>query len=240
MKKSLLITFIGFVCIELVLLCLILFASSSAVNILEFSSIVVAFAFSLVFICDNTKVILTQIALFFTVLADLFLEIVNPMIQVAAMVAFSIVQLLHFSRLFLELSTKKWKLINLFIRLGLIIVIEITTFIILKEKMNFLSAISMFYITNLLLNIVLSFFEFKKSPLFAFGLLLFLGCDIFVGLQMANGVFINIPADSILYKIIFVPFNIAWLCYLPSQVLISTSVINLNKNTYNQPIDKNL
>ena len=109
---------------------------------------------------------------------------------------------------------------------------------ILKDKFDFLSAISMFYFTNLILNIVLSFFEFKKSPLFAIGLLLFLGCDIFVGLQVANGLYINIPTDSILYNIIFAPFNISWLCYLPSQTLISSSVMSINKNIFNFKLKK--
>ena len=238
MKKSTLFTLIGFACVELVLLIAILFGSNIAINVLEFLSIVIAFVFSLLFICDNPKVIITQTALFFTVIADLFLEIVSPMIQVVAMIAFSTVQVLHFSRLFLELSTKKWKLANIIIRISIIIIVELTTAIILKDKFDFLSAISMFYFTNLILNIVLSFFEFKKSPLFAIGLLLFLGCDIFVGLQVANGLYINIPTDSILYNIIFAPFNISWLCYLPSQTLISSSVMSINKNIFNFKLKK--
>ena len=212
-----------FVLIMLTMLCLILWGPSNLVAEFEFSSVVLCFAFSMIFVCCSSKVWLTETALLFTTIADLFLEIIHPMNQIVAMIAFSTVQLLYFTRLFLELS-KKWKIVNLSIRVALVAVVEILTFVLLKDKYDFLSAISMFYITNLISNIVLAFFEFKKSPLLAFGLLLFLGCDIVVGLQCAIGVYIDVPTTSILYQISHTSFNISWLCYLPSQTLIALSV----------------
>ncbi len=230
MKKSTIITLSCFVAIELVMLCLILWGPSKYLNIFEFSSIVVAFAFSLFFVCKSPKILLTEFALLFTVIADLFLEIVSPMVQTVAMTAFTIVQLLHFGRLLLELETKKWRIINICLRFIVVLIVETITILVLKDKVDYLSVISMFYFSNLIANIVLAFVEFKKSPLLAIGLLLFLGCDIFVGLQSAIGVYIDVPTTSLLYKIVFTPFNISWLCYLPSQVLISTSILNVNKN----------
>ena len=238
MKKSTIVALICFLAIELLMLCLILWGPGEYIKIFEYTSIVICFIFSLFFVCCSPKVWLTELALFFTSIADLFLEIVDPMIQTIAMTSFAIVQVLHFARLFCELSTKKWKLVNIIVRASLILIFEIITVIVLKEKTDYLSVISIFYFANLLCNIVLAFFEFKKSPLLAFGLLLFLGCDVFIGLQTANGIYIDIPTTSILYKIIFVDFNIAWLCYLPSQVLIATSVMNTNKNIFNFKLDK--
>lgn len=239
MKKSTIVALSCFLAIELALLCLILWGPGKYINIYEYTSIVVAFVFSLLFVCTSPKVWITELALLFTSIADLFLEIVDPMIQTVAMTSFAIVQVLHFARLLCELSTKKWKLTNIIIRTAIVVIFETITIIVLKEKTDYLSMVSIFYFANLLCNIVLAFVEFKKSPLFAFGLLLFLGCDIFVGLQAAViGGYIDIPTTSLLYKIIFVDFNISWLCYLPSQVLISTSVMSTNKNIFNFRLKK--
>ena len=228
-NKLPLIATIAFIVVELVFLALILWVPTGHTNIFEFTSIVIAFVFSIVCFAKARNTILTEIALLFTMLADLFLEIVHPMMQAVAMTSFLIVQLLHFARLIFELDSKKWRLINLIIRAIVVVIAEVITIIVLKDKFDYLSCVAICYFANLLSNIVLSFVEFKKSPLFAIGLLLFLGCDIFVGLQCAAGVYIDIPTTSVIYKIIFAPFNIAWLCYLPSQVLIALSVVNRKK-----------
>ena len=223
-KKFSIIATIVFLCIELVFFVLILWGPGELIGTLEFTSIAIAFCFSLLFFAKVSTIILTEIALFFTMTADFFLEIVKPMMQAVAMTSFLLVQLCYFARLFIELKTKKWKIINLVIRAATICIAVVATIIVVKENFDYLSCISIVYFANLILNIILSFSEFKTSPLFAFGLLLFLGCDVFIGLQAAAGVYLDIPTTSTLYKIIFTPFNIAWLCYLPSQVLISTSV----------------
>ena len=222
-KKSLLM--LSFSVAEFILLCLILWGPSKLTAVFEFSSILFAFAFSLLFVSKNQNVWLTQIALLFTVIADFCLEIVSPMKQGIAMTSFAIVQLFHFARLFSNIKTKKWKIFNIIVRTIFVIAVEIVVYFILKEKFDYLSAISMFYITNLILNIFVAFCQFKKSPMFALGLLLFLGCDIIIGLQSAIGVYIDVPVESFLYSLAFAPFNIAWLCYLPSQTLVSLSAI---------------
>ncbi len=225
-------TILAFLTIEAIFLVLILWGPSKYTNVFEFSSIVIVFLFSIIFFAKSKNNILTEVALLFTMIADLFLEIVNPMIQTIAMTSFLIVQLCYFVRLLFELKTKKWQLINLIIRVAVVLIAEIITIVVLKDKFDYLSCVSICYFSNLLMNIVLAFVEFKKSPLFAFGLLLFLGCDIFIGLQCANGVYIDIPTTSTIYKIVFAPFNIAWLCYLPSQTLIAMSIANPHKKPF--------
>ena len=239
MKKLTIAFIISFVVVQISLLCLILWGPSKYINIFEFTSVVTAFTFSLFFIYKSKSVILTEIALLFTVMADLFLEIVSPMVQTVAMIFFSLVQIAYFIRLFLEIKSKKWKIINIAVRVIVVTIVEIAVYLIIKEKMDFLSTISMFYISNLLLNIILSFVEFKKSPLLAIGLLLFLGCDIFVGFQAAIGTYIEVATDSILYKIAYSPINVTWLCYLPSQTLLSLSVLSYNKNVFSWKNFKN-
>lgn len=230
LKKSPVIATTIFLCVELVFFALIMFGPGNLTGIFEFSSIAIVFCFSLLFFAKLPIIILTEVALFFTMTADFFLEIVTPMMQAVAMTSFLMVQLCYFARLFLELKTKKWRIINLAIRAAAILIATVITILVLKDHFDYLSCVSIIYFVNLLLNIALAFAEFKVAPLFAFGLLLFLGCDVFIGLQAAAGVYLDIPTTSLLYQIIFMPFNIAWFCYLPSQVLIATSLVKIKCN----------
>ena len=139
--KTSLLTFF-FVFAELVLLSLIFWGPSNLIGVFEFLSILFAFLFSLLFVNKNSNVWLTQIALFFTTMADFCLEIVTPMLQSAAMTSFAIVQLFHFARLFNNIQSKRWKIINIVVRFALAVPVEIITFLVLKEKFDYLSAIT--------------------------------------------------------------------------------------------------
>lgn len=111
----------------------------------------------------------------------------------------------------------------LFIRLGLIAAAEAVTVLILKDATDPLAVISICYYVNLIFNIILAFLQFKQYRLFAIGLVFFLLCDTVIGLQVMSGGYLPIPDGSLLDQILSVPFNLAWLFYLPSQVLISLS-----------------
>ena len=60
--------------------------------------------------------------------------------------------------------------------------------------------------------------------LLAIGLVLFLCCDTVIGLNMAK-TYLPIPSDALLYRVINPGFDLAWACYLPSQVLITLSLL---------------
>ena len=64
----------------------------------------------------------------------------------------------------------------------------------------------------------------KKSPLFAIGLVLFLLCDTIIGINVASGAYITISEASLLYKITHLPFDLAWVFYIPSQAFIALSL----------------
>ena len=200
--------------LEVLLLFLILNDVTNYTNILEFSAVVVAFVLALELFSQTTKTILTQVALLFTVCADFCLEILQPMQQSVAMTFFLCVQLCYMARLLLALKTTKWRTINLVIRLIFIIVAEIVTAVVLKDKFDYLSCVSILYYTNLVLNLILAFSQIKQAPLFALGLLLFLCCDTFVGLQCAANTYLKIPSDSILSQIIFILMSVKTLPYM--------------------------
>ena len=108
----------------------------------------------------------------------------------------------------------------------MLIVVQIVVILVLKDKADFLSLISMLYYTNLILNLVFSFFEIKTNFYLVVGFLLFLCCDTIIGLQAASGGYLAIEETSFIYKIIFTDFNLAWLFYFPSQVFLSLGATN--------------
>ena len=230
-KKLTLGLSIGFIIVELILYCCII--SGVLVVPCEFASVVVAFLFSLIFLSFKHNKYLTQLGLLFTVIADIFLVVISNRVQSIAMTSFSIVQILYFVQLLLNSDSKLQNKLNIIIRGVLIIVVEIVAIIILKEKVDYVSLISMFYYVNLIMNMIFAFIQVKKDCLFAIGLLLFLLCDTFVGFQMAFDIYIFISHNSFIYKLFTFPFNFIWFFYLPSQTLIALSLLK------NKIIDKN-
>ena len=224
-KSHKIISSIAFIIIEVVLWCLILTIDGNANKYLSFSSVLLAFLFSLPFIGLKKHGYLTQIALLFTVTADVFLVLLDVQNKSVAMTSFSVVQIAYFIRICLETKNKKVNLINLIVRVVLSVAIEIITLLVLKENVDYVSLISMFYYVNLILNVVFAFVIIKKVPLLAIGLLCFLLCDTFVGLSMAIGTYISISANTWIYNVVFAPFNFIWFFYVPSQALLALSCV---------------
>ena len=217
-------TLIGiFSAIELAFLVLLLTLGGQASVIISFISIVLAFGFSIIFLNFKNKNFFIQLALFFTVGADICLVLCQPIQQSVGMLFFSFAQLVYFCKLLYETPSKKVRLANLISRCVAIVLVQALTLIVVGAKADFLALISMFYYTNLILNIVFAFFNFKQNPYFAIGMVLFALCDTIIGLNVAIGTYIYVPETSFLYQLAFSPFNWAWLFYLPSQTLISIS-----------------
>ncbi len=214
-----------FISFEFVLFVLILWGKTDQTAELEFGAVVIAAVFASLCLTEAPHQILTAVALGCTVVADFCLEILQPMQQTYAMIFFLMVQICYAIRLFLLLKTNRWRVINLVLRVVFSLIAVIITISVLRDKFDVLSCLSILYYTNLILNVVLASAEFPRAPLLASGLWLFLCCDTFVGLQCAADVYLNIPAESILGRIIFAPFNFAWFFYIPAQVLIVTSML---------------
>ena len=221
-KLSLILT-ISYLLLEATLFYFIIFANKY-VGALEITSTFITLIYSLCFISKDKNKIYVQSALLFTLIADFCLIILNPIDRVLGMSSFSITQILYFLRLNTYLQSKKEKLISLFTRLSIITIIELIAIVILKNKTDILSVISIFYYTNIITNFLFSLYFFKKLPLFCIGLFLFILCDTIIGLQVANNTYIHLNESSFLYKLVFSKFNLAWFFYLPSQVLIALSI----------------
>ena len=188
----------------------------------EYTSIVLAFAVSLVFIGKKPENYTIQTGLLFTCAADFFLVISDPVEKEPAMTAFLITQTAYCAFICFN-GGKIFNIVHLVLRLFLSAVIVIVTAAIVKDKFDYLSAVSMIYYVNLIINAVCALCLFKRMPFFGIGLILFILCDTVIGLNVAIGSYIFADESSLLFIISHSPFNWAWAFYLPSQFFIAVS-----------------
>ena len=171
-------------------------------------------------------------ALFFTAVSDLFILVLDKYYEVG-LVTFIITQSAYIYRLYSDRLKKIW--ISLVVRVAVIAVI--------LGVVGGLSGISFLlvevgiYIVMLAGNVVDAFLLCRKSRenlLFALGLLLFLCCDICVGLHNGSMVGLNL-AESTRSVIQF----LIWFFYLPAQVLIVLSVSRGGINKFVEKVQTN-
>lgn len=219
-----------FLVAEIVLFSFIEFIPSTEnVYILEYVGICLCCLTGLiVFLRTKTNFnLFVSIALIFTLIADTFLVLIghfdlNITFQSLAMTSFSLCQLAYLVAIQLIKKSKKELMISIAIRVILFVALEVIAAIILKSSFNYLIFISLFYLSQLVVNIVFSFLHVRTHLLLTLGLLLFLGCDFFIGLGYLADI-MQLPADHFVRSLISVNFNFAWLFYLPSQILLSLS-----------------
>lgn len=162
---------------------------------------------------------LRTVALGFTVCADWCLVVCSPIRQLAGMLFFLCTQTLYAVYLFSKGKHKSF----IWLRVLLIAAVEATAYFVLGNKLDPLAAVSVCYYALLVVNILDAFSQRKRDILFPIALVLFLLCDTVVGLQAAAGVYLPISEGSWLYRLLHPGFNLAWVFYLPSQVLIAMS-----------------
>lgn len=224
-KKLLLICYI-FVTILLYVLSLFIKLNIET-KILYFTFILFNFISSvlLLIINKNKNNLLLTIAFFFTVIADLFLVLLQGNESLLynkeiAMTSFIFVQSSYYYFIFRNKDNNK-KLITDFLRFILIGIVILICVLIFKSSIDFLLITVCIYSVMLIFNIIDSII-YNKNGLFISGLILFMLCDICVGLTNASG-YLNIPEYII--NIITGRIDLVWLFYIPSQVLIFLSFV---------------
>ena len=214
-----------FVLAELVLGILVQTVGGVANRWLSFSCVVLSFLFAFVFFEKEWSYALTQLGLAFTVCADIFLVVMDPMQQLPAMMFFSVTQICYFLRLYFNHETEMKKRIHLILRIATIVIAIGATIAVLGTNTDALSLVSMFYYANLGVNVIVAFMQLKRCPTLAIGLLFFILCDTIIGLNVMADSYISGAKDSLLLKLINSGLNWAWVFYVPSQTLIALSLI---------------
>ena len=176
--------------------------------------------------------IIVGCALIFTFLSDTFLLYLDKYYEIGVS-SFIVVQVLYFIRMAYGLKFSNKRLYtSIFIRVGLSFLAIIG--LVIADSFSFLYSITGIYFINIVMNFIDSLIStinlrgdkrFITSLIFTIGLILFIGCDIFVGISNLS------PYGS----------EIIWIFYLPSQILIALSASRLygftlgkDVNTYEQ------
>lgn len=216
---------ISYIVIEIILGVLVQTTSGILNTTSSFLAVVLAFVFSIYLLLTNINInkelILLSCGLFCTVLADLFLVVIKPMMQLHAMIFFSLTQICYFIIIYLNQENTNKKVIHLIIRITITGISLLATVLVLKENTDALSLISLFYYANLISNIIFSFTINEINIIFSIGLILFACCDLLIGLNIMVSSYLPIEEGTLLYFLAHPGFNLAWVFYVPSQVLLS-------------------
>ncbi len=221
-KKSLSAVSALFVAVELILGFLIHVTKKEIMKYLAFLTVTIACLFAFLFYCDSNAYRLTQLGLIFTVFADIFLVLLNSEKRLLAMSFFSVTQLCYFALLYIR--DKRFKRMHIVIRVCTITTALLGTTLVLGDKTDPLSLVSIFYFANLLINVIWAFAEWDYSKILPFGLLMFAFCDVFIGFSSMSALYFPMPEGTFLHFLANPPFNIAWLFYVPAQTLIALSL----------------
>jgi hypothetical protein len=164
-------------------------------------------------------------ALLITILADLFLTqgINYDLDNYFGLSFFIVVQIFYNFKIGLKDTNPHLKR-NFLITQGIFIIIStIPLFFFEFEMVIFLT---IYYLLNFINNIILSI-KTKQSKIFIIGLILFVICDIFVGIDGMVYV-IDLPPDLVI-AINNNKIFMAMLFYIPSQILLTLDNISLKK-----------
>lgn len=186
---------------------------------LKYSGVLICFAVAcaMVFFYKKDGAVLAA-ALLFTAISDLFILVLDDYYEVGV-TTFLVVQSIYLFRLY------EYRLNKIFITLIVRAALAALTITLLAvfATMNYLLAVVSLYFVMLCANCADAFVISKngiKNIMFAIGLLLFIGCDVCVGIyNFGSALGIALPhalTEFALYAI--------WAFYLPSQVLIVCSV----------------
>lgn len=190
---------------------------------LSYISVALAVCVGVLFASAAPDSLATVAGLVFTAAADFCLVVLDPIRQIPGMIFFSLAQLAYAARLMLcpERRVKRVAL-HIVPRLTVFAILSALMLLVLGDKADVLAVLTMFYFANLTVSTALSFTG--GSRLFATGLVLFILCDVFVGLGVLATDYLGAEPGSFLYEITHTGFNTAWLFYVPSQTLIASSL----------------
>ena len=191
---------------------------------LRYATVVLACLFCILFAERSWEYLTIQWALVATVWADFYLVLPPSPNQLPGMICFSMAQISYaLSLCFTEKSPRRLRL-WLWVRMILSVIAVAATFAVLGKSADAVAVVSVFYYANLVLNIIVAWTQLPRKIVTAVGLTLFLCCDTVIGLSFLDG-YLPVSETSFIYRIIHPGFDLAWAFYLPSQMLLSVSLL---------------
>jgi|GEM_PF-2199393 len=189
---------------------------------ISFIFILANFIFALLVFVPSKNDILVIVALFFTILSDLFLILIPTQFEIG-LVFFNVVQICYAIRVSRIYQSKIRLIFSIVARFFFSITISIIAIVLLPSELHLVVILTAVYFSSLLINCVSSFTNFPRARMFAFGFLLFICCDFFVGISFA---LINTDLDLNMFSFVnSTRINYAWIFYPFSQILLAATVI---------------
>ena len=217
------VIFAAFVLIETVLYIVynILSATQPADPIeVKYAGILLCLAVSAVMIYFNRDAdsLIAVGAMLFTAISDLFILVLDDYFEIG-LATFIVAHSLYLYRLYYGRAKKIW--LTIVVRAAVAgVMIGLCCGLFTANLLVIEACIYLVLLVGNCIEALIMCNRGLKDVLFAIGLMLFLGCDICVGLKHGSMVGVNLSHrvyDFVVYMI--------WVFYLPSQVLITTALI---------------
>lgn len=218
-KSSKIITLV-FIFIEVIIYATFLFGDfldSFETTYIKYVGIVMCFLYSFFTFSKRVEIcrVFLPIAFIFTLISDYFLLIrgTEYNLFIYGICSFIVTQTIYFLMINYIRKDKTYFILSLILRAIISLILYFVVILILKYDLT--STLAGIYFAQLFFNLIDSLFLIKVSKkylILSIGLLLFMGCDICVGLNN-----LTIPDE---YGLDIVN-KLMWAFYLPSQTLIS-------------------
>lgn len=205
------------VCLQL--LYLLIYPTGDTCRWLEYALVLVCLAYSLYAHSLDVEGCLCVTALGFTAAADFFLVALREAQLLPGVAMFCVAQLFWAGRLmYLEEGKRRLShLVAWACTAGTLAIVAI----VVARKADPLLLLCAGYFSFLLTTALFAWLT-PKNLLFALGMTLFVGCDLFVIAGNA-GTYVDISTMPLLQSMNAIHFNMAWLFYGPSQMLLALS-----------------
>ena len=200
---------------------------SGDVSLVAYSAILLCFATSIILLQKNVHSVLQCIALLFTACADYLLILKGGTNKDLAMCFFVVTQLAYALRTLYMAKSKREFDANFATRIVLCVSLVAGSLLVVDDTPAFVW-LSMIYFANLVTNVIFALYNFEQNKLLAIGLLLFICCDVFVGLAEMPALF-GWGEQHFVSRLSLLPVSIHSIFYYPSQALLCVSAKNNQK-----------
>ncbi len=225
MKKDKIIT-ISFIAFEVIIFILLTcFAKYISTRWFSYSAIVICFLYALYYINRSNDHLILVVALFLTLLSDTCLIAIGNW-RTLGMIFFNFVQIAYALRFYQtykhEIKRKSYLSVYIFAN----VMAQIIAYTVIKDSYDLLVFLSVSYGVNIIINCIFAWVKRRTNLLMPIAFSLFILCDIMVMLGNAEG-YLVISETGLIAKLLALPFDLAWLFYLPSQVIMCLTTSDL-------------
>ena len=173
------------------------------------------------------------VAMLFTLAADYYLVALPTAKELEGVTVFLGTQLFLFLHILINDEDRRSRRVHIITRISLSVIIVLVAFAVLGDDTDKLAIISVIYYANLVASTIFAHRSGRGGAILTIGLLLFMLCDINVGLSNLDYTYIGggFKEGTLLYEIVNSDIDLAWFFYIPSQTLIPMTLLFCDKKS---------